>query len=100
MTPMAYELASDRYDGLGIVTSSPFQAGRPRPRCLRCHVAPTLQLFSLHPNSVDLRYLGLVSNNLGPQCYVLVERSARLELDGYDSVVWHVALEACASSTQ
>ena len=33
-------------------------------------------------------------------CYVLVERSARLELDGYDSVVWHVALEACASSTQ
>ena len=32
-------------------------------------------------------------------CYVLVERSARLELDGYDSVVWHVALEACASST-
>ena len=33
-------------------------------------------------------------------CYVLVERSARLELDGYDSVVWHVVLEACASSTQ
>ena len=32
-------------------------------------------------------------------CYVLVERSARLELDGYDSVVWHVALGACASST-
>ena len=32
-------------------------------------------------------------------CYVLVERSARLERDGYDSVVWHVALEACASST-
>ena len=35
-----------------------------------------------------------------PDCYVLVERSARLELYGYDSVVWHVALEACASSTQ
>ena len=34
------------------------------------------------------------------RCYVLVERSARLELDGYDSVVWHVALEACASGTQ
>ena len=33
------------------------------------------------------------------ECYVLVERSARLELNGYDSVVWHVALEACASST-
>ena len=33
------------------------------------------------------------------RCYVLVERSARLELDGYDSVVWHAALEACASST-
>ena len=33
------------------------------------------------------------------RCYVLGERSARLELDGYDSVVWHVALEACASST-
>ena len=33
------------------------------------------------------------------QCYVLVERSARLELDGYDFVVWLVALEACASST-
>ena len=32
-------------------------------------------------------------------CYVLGERSARLELDGYDSVVWHVVLEACASST-
>ena len=34
-----------------------------------------------------------------PLCYVLVERSARLELGGYDFVVWHVALEACASST-
>ena len=33
-------------------------------------------------------------------CYVLVERSARLELGGYDSVVWHVVLEACASDTQ
>ena len=33
-------------------------------------------------------------------CYVLVECSARLELNGYDFVVWHVALEACASSTQ
>ena len=32
-------------------------------------------------------------------CYVLVERSARLELDGYDFVVWHVVLEACASDT-
>ena len=38
---------------------------------------------------------------IGPisMCYVLVERSARLELGGYDSVVWHVAPEACASST-
>ena len=33
------------------------------------------------------------------QCYVLGERSARLERDGYDFVVWHAALEACASST-
>ena len=33
-------------------------------------------------------------------CYVLVERSARLELDGYDFVVWHVVLEACASDTR
>ena len=32
-------------------------------------------------------------------CYVLVERSSRLELGGYDSVVWHIVLEACASST-
>ena len=36
---------------------------------------------------------------LAQLCYVLVEHSAQLELDGYDSVVWHVALEACASST-
>ena len=40
----------------------------------------------------------LVELELG-KCYVLVERSTRLELDGYDSVVWHVALGACASST-
>ena len=33
------------------------------------------------------------------KCYVLVERSARLELGGYDSVVWLVVLEACASDT-
>ena len=33
-------------------------------------------------------------------CYVLVERSARLERDGYDSVVWHVVLEASASDTR
>ena len=33
-------------------------------------------------------------------CYVLVERSARLELDGYDFVVWHVVLEASASDTR
>ena len=31
-TPMAYELASDTYYGLGVVTSSPFQVGRPWPR--------------------------------------------------------------------
>ena len=36
---------------------------------------------------------------LDPGCYVLVERSARLEHGGYDSVVWHVVLEACASDT-
>ena len=29
-----------------------------------------------------------------------MERSARLELGGYDSIVWHVVLEACASDTQ
>ena len=40
-----------------------------------------------------------VVNTGAANCYVLVERSARLELGGYDSVVWHVALEACASST-
>ena len=34
------------------------------------------------------------------ECYVLVERSARLELDGYDLVVWHVVLEAFASDTR
>ena len=33
-------------------------------------------------------------------CCILVERSARLELGGYDSVIWHVVLEACASDTQ
>ena len=33
-------------------------------------------------------------------CYVLVERSARLELDGYDLVVRHVVLEAFASDTR
>ena len=36
----------------------------------------------------------------GPECYVLVERSARLERDGYDLVVWHVVLEAFASDTR
>ena len=34
------------------------------------------------------------------KCYALGERSALLEQDGYDSVVWHVVLEACASDTQ
>ena len=34
------------------------------------------------------------------RCYALVERSAWLEQGGYDSVVWHVVLEACASDTQ
>ena len=33
-------------------------------------------------------------------CYVLVERSARLELGGYGFVVWHVVLEASASDTR
>ena len=33
-------------------------------------------------------------------CNVLVEHSAWLELGGYDSVVWHVVFEACASDTQ
>ena len=33
-------------------------------------------------------------------CYALGERPARLELDGYDFVVWHVVFEACASDTQ
>ena len=36
----------------------------------------------------------------GLKCYALEERLARLELDGYDFVVWHVVLEACASDTQ
>ena len=45
---------------------------------------------------VYAKYSSLFPHTL---CYVLVERSARLELDGYDSVVWHVALGACASST-
>ena len=35
-----------------------------------------------------------------PQCYVLVECPAQLELGGYDSVIWHVVLEACASDTR
>ena len=34
------------------------------------------------------------------ECYVLVERSTRLELGGYDYVVWRVVLGACASSTR
>ena len=33
------------------------------------------------------------------QCYVLVERSARCELDGYDSYTLHIVLEACTSDT-
>ena len=33
-------------------------------------------------------------------CYALGERPARLERGGYDFVVWHVVLEACASDTQ
>ena len=38
--------------------------------------------------------------NMHERCYVLVERSARLELDGYGFVVWHVVLEASASDTR
>ena len=41
-----------------------------------------------------------ISPLLYMDCYVLVERPARLELDGYDLVVWHVVLEAFASDTQ
>ena len=33
-------------------------------------------------------------------CYALGERLARLELGGYDFVVWHVVLEAYASDTR
>ena len=33
------------------------------------------------------------------KCYVLVERSAWCELDGYDSNALHVVLEACTSDT-
>ena len=44
---------------------------------------------------------GVITKSAGHLlCYVLVERSARLELDGYDSVVWHVVLEASASDTR
>ena len=32
-------------------------------------------------------------------CYVLAERSARLEQCGYDFGTSHIALEACASDT-
>ena len=41
-----------------------------------------------------------IPGGVPPGCYVLVERSARLELNGYDLVVWHVVLEAFASDTR
>ena len=31
------------------------------------HVAPTLQLFSLHPDPIDLGHLGSIPNDLRPQ---------------------------------
>ena len=42
----------------------------------------------------------MLTSAVEEKCYALGERPARLELDGYDSVVWHVVLEACASDTQ
>ena len=51
-------------------------------------------LFAGHSVQLVLCHLVL------PDCYVLVERSARLELEGYGSVVWHVVLEASASDTR
>ena len=41
-----------------------------------------------------------IIGSVSAMCYVLVERPARLELGGYDSVAWHVVLEACTSDTQ
>ena len=41
----------------------------------------------------------LKSERLNKSCYVLVERSARRERDGYDSDTLHIVLEACASDT-
>ena len=55
--------------------------------------------FATWKANVEWDIVGPLVQLVASRCYVLVERSARLELDGYDSVVWHVALEACASST-
>ena len=54
---------------------------------------PSLPL-TLAPNDLECRAPH------HPFCYVLVEHSARHELDGYDSIVWHIVLEACASDTR
>ena len=58
-----------------------------------------------HPKDFPLHVHGITPLNSKPThqmpfCYVLVERPARLELCGYDSVVWHVVLEASASDTR
>ena len=37
--------------------------------------------------------------NAHAECYILVERSAQCELDGYDFVTLHVVIEAYASDT-
>ena len=63
---------------------------------LDCLLSSSFPSYHRSPVRYDLVYL--VRYDL--KCYVLVERSARLELGGYDLVVWHVVLEAFASDTR
>ena len=62
------------------------------------HVPASLPALSHEDEMIDDNINEICQGYIS--CYVLVERSARLELGGYDSIIWHVVFEACTSNTQ
>ena len=85
------------------LTAAPFMGPHPSPLITdSMNLAPFTRNYPFY-QEVDVTLYSIDNHGLIADidmCYVLVERSARLELGGYDSIIWHVALEACASGTQ
>ena len=78
-----------------------------RPQSCRSFCAPSPSSSSSRSSTASAHTASSTGSNAPmspavqalPPCYVLVECSARHELDGYDSIALHVVLEAYASDT-